>query len=103
MLRIKQLRLENKLTQKELANKIGTTDKNIWAYENNIAYPPIEILSKLADLFKISVDYLIGRTNEIDVIKTDLAPMEENILTLFRSLNKQDQFKALGYLQALAS
>ena len=37
MLRIRELRLENNLTQKELAEKISSTSKNIWAYENQIS------------------------------------------------------------------
>lgn len=39
MLRIRELRLENNLTQKELAEKISSTSKNIWAYENQISIP----------------------------------------------------------------
>ena len=41
MLRIRELRLENNLTQKELAEKISSTSKNIWAYENQISIPPL--------------------------------------------------------------
>lgn len=43
MLRIRELRLENNLTQKELAEKISSTSKNIWAYENQISIPPLGI------------------------------------------------------------
>lgn len=49
MLRIRELRLENNLTQKELAEKISSTSKNIWAYENQISIPPLDVLIKLAD------------------------------------------------------
>lgn len=44
MLRIRELRLENNLTQKELAEKISSTSKNIWAYENQISIPPKEAM-----------------------------------------------------------
>ena len=50
MLRIRELRLENNLTQKELAEKISSTSKNIWAYENQISIPPLDVLIKLAAL-----------------------------------------------------
>lgn len=53
MLRIRELRLENNLTQKELAEKISSTSKNIWAYENQISIPPLDVLIKLADFFNI--------------------------------------------------
>ena len=36
-LRLKELRINNSLSQKELAEKICTTNKNIWAYENGVA------------------------------------------------------------------
>lgn len=58
MLRIRELRLENNLTQKELAEKISSTSKNIWAYENQISIPPLDVLIKLADFFNCSIDYL---------------------------------------------
>lgn len=44
MLRIRELRLENNLTQKELAEKISSTSKNIWAYENQISIPPLAVV-----------------------------------------------------------
>lgn len=56
MLRIRELRLENNLTQKELAEKISSTSKNIWAYENQISIPPLDVLIKLADFFNCSID-----------------------------------------------
>lgn len=104
-LKIKELRKEKGLTQKQLAEIIDSTDKNIWAYENNIALPNIETISKLADFFEVTTDYLLGRESDSGIINTNanLAPMENDVLTLFRKLSKQDQFKALGFLQALAS
>lgn len=49
MLRIRELRLENNLTQKELAEKISSTSKNIWAYENQISIPPLYVDVVLRD------------------------------------------------------
>lgn len=68
MLRIKELRIEKGLTQKELAAKIDSTDKNIWAYENKVAVPPLDILTKMADVFNCSIDYLSGRSDDFGVI-----------------------------------
>lgn len=58
--KIKALRLDLGLTQKELANKIGSTAKNIWAYENGTAKPPYDVLIEYAKLFDVSTDYLLG-------------------------------------------
>ncbi len=62
--RLKELRNECGLTQKELAKKLKTTDKSIWNYEKGIARPPIEIITAYADFFQVSTDYLLGRTDD---------------------------------------
>ena len=59
MLRIKELRMQNNLTQDELGKKINLTGKTIWAYENQIATPPLDVLIKLACAFSCSIDYLL--------------------------------------------
>ena len=64
MLKIKDLRVEFGLTQKELADKINSNSKSIWAYENKIAVPPLDVLSRLADFFQCSIDYLVGRSDD---------------------------------------
>ena len=58
--RIKALRIESGLTQKELAEKIGSTSKNIWAYENGNANPPYDVLIAYAKYFDVTTDYLLG-------------------------------------------
>lgn len=64
MLRIKELRIENGLTQKEFAEKIESTSKSVWAYENNVAVPPLDVLNRMADFFQCSIDYLTGRSDD---------------------------------------
>lgn len=71
MLRIRELRLENNLTQKELAEKISSTSKNIWAYENQISIPPLDVLIKLADFFNCSIDYAVVFHCYVDVVLRD--------------------------------
>ena len=63
--RIKQLRVDNDLSQKELAEILNVTRSAYSNYENGIRDVPVEILARLADFYKTSVDYIIGRTNEI--------------------------------------
>lgn len=58
--RIKQLRIENEYTQKELADKIGLTPKMISFYENEERVPPIDIVLKLIIIFNVTSDYLLG-------------------------------------------
>ena len=69
-MRIKDLRIENGLTQKELAKILQSSDKNIWAYENGVASPPLDILIAYANYFGVSTDYLLGRTDELGAVIT---------------------------------
>ncbi len=54
-----KLRKENKLTQAELAEKLNYSDKAISKWERGESVPDIEILKNLADMFGVTVDYLI--------------------------------------------
>ncbi len=60
-LRLKELRLENNLTQEFVASEIGVSRVVYNRYENEQRSIPLEILWVLADFYKVSVDYLIGR------------------------------------------
>ncbi len=62
--RLKELREENNLTQEQLANKISTSKQVLSRYEKNQREPGINIVSKIADFFEVSIDYLAGRKNQ---------------------------------------
>ncbi|MBE6903661.1 MAG: helix-turn-helix transcriptional regulator [Ruminococcaceae bacterium] len=59
-LRIQQLRISHNLTQEELGKKIGRSKSVVCGYENNTAIPPLEVLTQLAVIFNVSLDYLVG-------------------------------------------
>lgn len=63
--RIKDLREDHDLTQKELSNFLNITQVAYSYYELNRRNIPLEVLSKLADYYHTSVDYLLYRTDEI--------------------------------------
>lgn len=63
MERLRELRKENKKTQAQMASRLGITQQAYATYENDKAQPPLDIAKKLADYFGVSVDYLLGRTN----------------------------------------
>lgn len=58
---IKQLRLQNKYTQTYVANKIGISCSSYQAYEWGVNIPSLPSFIKLADLYDIPLDELIGR------------------------------------------
>ena len=58
---LKKLRTRSGMTQKELAEKIGVTKSVISYYELRDRSPSPEVVIKLANIFHVSVDYLLGR------------------------------------------
>lgn len=60
---ISNLRKERKITQAALAEYLGVSSAAIYKYERNLAEPDIASLIKIAELFDVSLDYLVGRTN----------------------------------------
>lgn len=61
--RIKQLREEANMGRAELAQKIGVTYHALSKYETNERQPDYETLKKIANLFNVSTDYLLGHSN----------------------------------------
>jgi len=61
--RLKECRKNINKTQRDVAKDMGITDGGYQKYEICKREPKIETLSKLADYFDVSVDYLIGRTD----------------------------------------
>ncbi|RDY26575.1 helix-turn-helix domain-containing protein [Lachnotalea glycerini] len=61
--RLKFIRLSRNLTQKQLAEAIGSSERGIQNYELGASKPKYEIIIALADYFDISTDYLLGRSD----------------------------------------
>ncbi|APM41354.1 helix-turn-helix domain-containing protein [Clostridium kluyveri] len=62
--RLKELREEKELTQDELGRMLGVSRQSISSYESQDIEPSINNLVKLADIFNVSLDYLLCRTKE---------------------------------------
>ena len=61
--RLKELRHKAKVTQKELAQSINSSQQNIALYEQGRRKPKYETLEKLSVFFNVSTDYLLGKTD----------------------------------------
>ncbi|QOY36603.1 helix-turn-helix domain-containing protein [Anaerobacillus isosaccharinicus] len=61
--RFKRLRKESKLTQQEVGDKVGVSKVAVSGYENGIRSPETETLKKIATVFNVSIDYLVGYSN----------------------------------------
>lgn len=60
--RLRQLREKHGYTQKQLADAVHLSKNSICNYEKNVNLPNIETLMSLADIFNVTVDYLLGRS-----------------------------------------
>lgn len=58
--RIKALRKQKNITQKDLAAHLGISKSVVSSYETGTHFPPYDILIKIARLFGVSTDYLLG-------------------------------------------
>ena len=80
MERLKELRLKKKLLQKDVADYLGVNRTTYVKYETGASQPDNDTLSRLADFFGVSVDYLLGRENNI--AKQDPLPEYSNIFRI---------------------
>lgn len=62
--RLKELREDNDLNQKQVADIIGTTFQYYSSYERGIRDLPLERAIKLAQFYNVSIDYIAGLTNK---------------------------------------
>ena len=103
---LRNLRTEHKLSQKDLAQILGIDHQTISRLERDYNEPNLEILEKLADYFKCSVDYLLGREREdgmivIDNSSNSLSDIEQHILDVFRALTNRNKIKVVGYVDGI--
>ena len=104
-MRLRELRKNRGLRQKDIAEKIGVSPQSYGYYENGINKPDPEMLIKLANFFQCSTDYLLGREDDFGnivvqgtedpfftniTIQTEKpAPLpqdEQEFLTMYRAL-----------------
>lgn len=97
--KIKEARQIAKLTQKELATRIGVSAGTLSDYENGNHDPKSDYLSKIADECGVTVDFLLGR----EIIKTPPSPDKPDQEEPGRSLLSEDAVEeilmSMGYIK----
>lgn len=81
--RMKELRKKSSLTQAQLASQIGVTKSVISFYELQERSPSPEVLIKLASVFRVSTDYLLGLEEHKTI---DVTGLKEDDVFLLRTL-----------------
>lgn len=62
--RLRTLRLQNKYTHERLAELLNINIRMVTRYETDEVDPSGDVITRMADLFNVSTDYLLGRTDD---------------------------------------
>ncbi|WP_235045436.1 helix-turn-helix domain-containing protein [Anoxybacillus ayderensis] len=107
---IKRLRRANHWTQEQLAQRLNVSRSKVSKWENGEVLPDLKSIIDMSDLFRVSVDFLLGKhpTDEQLLQEVKLAygtnEMDEERLALIRYINEQRELaKRLYALQSLPS
>ncbi|NSW90681.1 MAG: helix-turn-helix transcriptional regulator [Firmicutes bacterium] len=80
--RIKQLRQEHKMTQQDFASLLNLNGSAISLYENGKRMPEYDIIIKIANHFNVTVDWLLGRIEERDLVKLEKDYIPKELLNV---------------------
>ncbi|MCS7463728.1 helix-turn-helix domain-containing protein [Paenibacillus doosanensis] len=106
---IAKLRNKRCMTQEELASRVGITRSALSHYENNRREPDYETIQKFADFFEVTVDYLMGRSEDTYYINefanqlelSDEAIMERFVLTVDgRELTEAESRSFIAFIRS---
>lgn len=86
--KLKDLRLQNNLSQKEVAAKLGISPSIVSGYETGERSPSTENLLALSYLYKCSTDYLLGKTSEKPDVILDTDGLNAEQICVLKSLIK---------------
>ena len=89
--KLKALRLEKNFTQKQIAERIGLATSAISSYESGMRYPSYDVLVKLARIFHVSTDYLLGMTNTRNIDVTGLTDDEIELIVRLTDILKNQK------------
>jgi len=98
--RFKQLRLDKGWTQDDIATKLNSSRSTIAGYESPSKYriPDTDKLVEIAELFNVSIDYLLGRTNIREApekIIADALQDDPELLEFWSEMKKREDLQLL--------
>ena len=81
-IRLRELRLNNGLRQEQVAKLIGVNKSTISSYERDIKQPSFVKLVKLANLYRVSTDYLLGQTDSRSINLSQLPEQDAALICI---------------------
>lgn len=95
--RIKDLRQWHKMTLKEVAQKLNTTEATAQRYESTIKNIPYEVIEKYSEIFDVSPSYIMGW--DTDYLVKDGS--NETLIEIYKALPFEEQKHLLAYAEFL--
>lgn len=100
-IKLRELRLKSNKTQQEVANILCINRVTYTQYESNKRSPQPDMLKKIADLFNVSLDELLGRTIANSTTQDKLSPRDEQQIAddlekMLADLDNQNSLAAMG-------
>ncbi|WP_288720677.1 helix-turn-helix transcriptional regulator [uncultured Ligilactobacillus sp.] len=91
--RIRDLRKQKRMSQTELAKSAGVSQTTVTAWETGKAEPSSSAVAKLADIFNVTTDYLLGRPNKHETKKDDVELSDDDVIMtwLGKPLSDEDR------------
>ncbi|HDU7715932.1 TPA: helix-turn-helix transcriptional regulator [Listeria monocytogenes] len=89
--KLKSLRKSKKMTQAELASKIGVSKWSVTSYEQGRTSPSVEVLIKICETLDTSSDYMLGISDTVPHEMTTVGLSDEEVRLLLQFLNLVEQ------------
>lgn len=80
--RIKEIRTQRGMAQKELAKRINKSKSAVCGYESEAQVPPLEVLVSIASVLNVSLDYLVGFEGDDSISLRNLTSQQKRIINL---------------------
>lgn len=94
--RLKFLREQRGLTQKDLADRLHISESQIFRYEKDEIEPRADAVVKIAEFFNVTADYLLGMSDEQGVYsRSDLNPQERAAISAWRRGQRFEAIKVI--------
>lgn len=101
MIRLYELRMEKKLSQRAIASILNVSQGTYNNWENSRTQPSIEQLIALSSLFNVSIDYIVGNSDECGIVTVEKSANLEDIslLNSFKKLSETEKFHLAKFLE----
>ena len=96
--RLRDTRKSQGLTQEDLAKKVGTDARTIWRWENGKTNPSWEMISRISDELDVTIEFLIGKSDDPMPSDAPLTADEKHILAAVR---RGDKLEAIRHIVEL--